>query len=240
MRYSEEKRLISDEIKINCNVGQHGEGHSTDTQLMKYIDIANIACGGHAGNIRSIRYYYDLANKFDVMMTAYLSYPDKVNAGKKKIDITINSLLNSLQEQYQRLRVGAVKFHGALAEEANKDKDLAKTLSNFLKKNRVHTLIAPQSSAIIPFCKNLGIDIMYEGVIERGYSYKDGKLDPVSKKKSNNKNDNIEDALDQYTELRNQGITIQKQLYPIKVDTVYIDSDSDIALDLVKELQDIS
>ena len=39
---------------INCDIGERGVAHSIDDKLMSMIDIANIACGGHAGNKESI------------------------------------------------------------------------------------------------------------------------------------------------------------------------------------------
>ena len=37
-------------MKINCDIGERGIDNLTDLALMKLIDIANIACGGHAGD----------------------------------------------------------------------------------------------------------------------------------------------------------------------------------------------
>lgn len=37
-------------LKINCDMGERGQAHPVDDQLMAMIDIANIACGGHAGD----------------------------------------------------------------------------------------------------------------------------------------------------------------------------------------------
>ena len=44
-------------LLVNCDLGERGIAHPIDDQLIKYIDIANIACGGHAGDQQSVDYY---------------------------------------------------------------------------------------------------------------------------------------------------------------------------------------
>ena len=63
---------------INCDIGERGIGHNIDDTLMSMIDIANIACGGHAGDVKSVEYYRKLAKQNGVKVTAHLSYPIKL------------------------------------------------------------------------------------------------------------------------------------------------------------------
>ncbi|MDX1294772.1 MAG: LamB/YcsF family protein, partial [Sulfurimonadaceae bacterium] len=100
---------------INCDIGERGVAHATDDALMEHIDIANVACGGHAGSHESVAYYLGLAEKFSVDVSAHLSYPDPENFGRKVMQIETPELLRSLDEQYALLsHVKCVKLHGAL------------------------------------------------------------------------------------------------------------------------------
>ena len=63
---------------INCDIGERGADHPQDRELMAYIHIANIACGGHAGDETSIEAFRALAEKHEVEVSAHLSYPDIV------------------------------------------------------------------------------------------------------------------------------------------------------------------
>lgn len=47
-------------LLINCDLGERGVAHPIDDRLVDYIDIANIACGGHAGDKASVDYYVNL------------------------------------------------------------------------------------------------------------------------------------------------------------------------------------
>ena len=221
---------------INCDIGERGLEHPIDDQLMHYIDIANIACGGHAGDKRSITHYGKLAVDFKVIITAHLSYPDKINFGRNKMAISYANLLDSLNEQYSLLPVGRVKFHGALYHEANNNPELAELLKEFLMQHQITTLIVPEQSLLI--CTN--INILYEGFIERGYQYSNEKLELIPRGQLGDVISDIPNALIQYKQLCNQNIIIQNIKHPLKVDTICIHSDSDIALDLAKSIRTLS
>ncbi len=221
---------------INCDIGERGTKHPIDDCLMQYIDIANIACGGHAGDKDSINHYCELARQYQILITAHLSYPDKINFGRNTMAIGISDLLDSLDQQYSLLPVGKIKFHGALYHQANNNPTLAKSLSAFLLKHKVNTLIVPEHSCMISLCSN--IEILYEGFIERGYNYQNGKLDLVPRGQAGAVINDVPTALAQYKQLCEQNIIIEDVIYPLKVDTICIHSDSALALNLAKSIHE--
>jgi 5-oxoprolinase (ATP-hydrolysing) subunit A len=81
---------------INCDLG---EGLSNDALLMPYLGSCNIACGGHAGNEQTIKETIRLAKKHQVKIGAHPSYPDLLNFGRLKMDITLELLKKSLSSQ---------------------------------------------------------------------------------------------------------------------------------------------
>ncbi len=78
---------------LNCDIGERGADHSIDDELMSYIDMANIATGGHAGDLISMHHYIDMAIKHDVTICAHIGYPDvpnfgRVNCPSKKVSLS--------------------------------------------------------------------------------------------------------------------------------------------------------
>ena len=55
-------------FEINCDVG---EGLDNETEIMSYIQSCSIACGGHTGDIDSMRKVVDMAMRNKVKMMNY-------------------------------------------------------------------------------------------------------------------------------------------------------------------------
>ena len=59
-----------------------GEGFAYDADIMPLIDIANIACGEHAGNLSTVQRTIAMAVNEGVAVCAHPSYPDRKNFGR--------------------------------------------------------------------------------------------------------------------------------------------------------------
>ena len=88
-------------MKLNCDLGEGLD--DIDKQVMPFIHMANIACGGHAGDNSSMARTVQLALEFSVTIGAHPSYPDRENFGRKSLSLPQHELLNSLIEQVQAL-----------------------------------------------------------------------------------------------------------------------------------------
>jgi UPF0271 protein len=223
-------------LKTNCDIGERGVAHPIDDQLMQYVDIANIACGGHAGDDSSIAYYQNLANKNNIMITAHLSYPDAANFGRIKMNISITNLINSLTEQYQRLPVGKIKFHGALYHEANTNDELAQALANWMQQQHISLVLTPADSLLANYAKQHKITVMAEAFIERGYQLNNGKLSLIPRGQAGAELDTITQALAQYQQIQNGTLLINSQHHPLIAQSACIHSDSAIALELARAI----
>jgi len=117
-------------IDLNCDLG---EGMPHDASLMEFISSANIACGGHAGDIDSVKRTVDLALTHGVAIGAHPSYPDRTNFGRKDLlDSVLQpeqlpalivaqvSLLQRICSEFGT-RIHHVKPHGALYNRAARD-----------------------------------------------------------------------------------------------------------------------
>lgn len=119
-------------IDINCDLG---EGGKEDVELLKWVSSCNIACGGHSGNLETIRKTIAMAHGNKVKIGAHPSYPDQANFGRKSMNMALPALRVSLYNQIQEIREEAqnqgmklhhVKPHGALYHDLKSDAGRAK------------------------------------------------------------------------------------------------------------------
>ena len=236
-------------IKINCDIGEREPDNQIDIQLMKYIDIANIACGGHAGDEETVAVFRTLAKKNNVDVAAHLSYPDRENFGRVSMDISIEGLKNSLDEQYQMMPdVKMVKFHGGLYNDCSADSVLAGHLCQWLVANGIERIITPDKSELAKAADASGLVVVPEVFAERRYDFNPETkcLSLVNRKKSyacihdcdeaveHSKNIVNDGFLNAVIELEDGSIKIEK--INIKAETICIHSDSEIALELALKL----
>ncbi len=223
---------------INCDIGERGVAHKIDDQLMEYIDIANIACGGHAGCEQSVKYYYSLAKKHDVRVSVHLSFPDQKNFGRVLMDIDDTTLLTSLDQQYKLLsEVKTLKLHGALYNEANINRSLAQLLMNWAKSVGIKAVLTPQNSEIAKFSDQ--IEVIHEVFLDRQYIYVDNVLALKSRKEPDALIIRTDEAVKQYKNFNNHFVVIDHQEYKIRADTGCIHSDSDNALKLMRAIKGV-
>ncbi len=125
-------------IEINCDLG---EGISDETEIISFIDVASIACGGHTGDAISIRKTLLLCQKLGKKAGAHPSYPDQENFGRKSMQLSPEALLQSIYAQIERysdiansleIPLDHIKFHGALYNDAASQAELADMLTDFL------------------------------------------------------------------------------------------------------------
>ncbi len=219
---------------INCDIGERGIAHEVDDALMTMIDIANIACGGHAGDQDSIAYYKKLAKQHHVKITAHLSYPDKANFGRKVLDISHDALLDSLDEQYALISdIKTVKFHGALYNEANVNIDLATVLLAWLEKNNINEILTPSNSLLNTL--NTKLNVLNEAFLDRSYWIKDDILQLTPRSLPHAVITDPEVALEQFKALQSG----QLHNIPLKVQTLCLHSDNTHALEILQAVQGV-
>jgi UPF0271 protein len=122
-------------IDLNCDMG---EGCGNDAELMKYVSSANIACGFHAGDRKTMRETVDLALANGVAIGAHPGYRDLENFGRRAMSLSPKEVLDIVVEQIAILNeicnesgatIHHVKPHGALYNQAARDKELAAAIA---------------------------------------------------------------------------------------------------------------
>lgn len=134
-------------IDLNADLGEADNADWTrnESEMLRYITSANIACGGHAGTRTSMQHMVRGAKTHGVVIGAHPSYPDKAHFGRKSLvlgeDITAENLKASLLEQITSLAeiaaeqdsfIAYVKPHGALYNDAVADAEKAELIAEVI------------------------------------------------------------------------------------------------------------
>ena len=230
---------------INCDIGEKGPLHEGDRQLMAFIQIANLACDGHAGDKETVAAFRALAAERGVGVAAHLSYPDKPNFGRTTMALPEADLLAALDAQLALLPgVKHVKLHGALYNDACRDARLADLLAGWLMRNNIGTLLAPADSEVAAAARRLGITVLREAFVDRRYGWDaaTGRF-RLADRAAGGVITDIAEALAQAEEIVTRGrVNVSgdpaKPVWKeIKADTLCIHSDSPIALELAPKLR---
>ena len=173
-------------LDINCDMG---EGMAGDESIMPFINSANIACGGHAGDEDSMRRTLQLCMQYGVAAGAHPSYPDRENFGRKEIQMADDELLDAVKRQIQELQKIAaglnttlvhVKPHGALYNVAAKNRSIAALIARAVREtNEDLVLVGLSGSHLVSEAKALGLKTCSEAFADRTYQ-DDGSLTPRS------------------------------------------------------------
>ncbi len=159
-----------------------GEGSPGEDELWPLITSANVACGGHVGDEHSMRNAARLARQHDVRLGAHPSYPDRENFGRKSLDLPPGALRASLVGQLNALRrfanVGHVKPHGALYNDAHKNRGLADAIVEAMREvDPAMAIVAPDRSQMAAAARDAGTRVIREAFADRRYE-PDGSLTP--------------------------------------------------------------
>ena len=214
-------------IDINCDMG---ENIGNDEELMLYITSANIACGFHAGDEVSMRQTARLAKKYRVALGAHPGWKDKEGFGRREMSLSSEDVEALVVYQIGALHAIAnaegvelrhVKPHGALYNQAAKDKELAVIIAKAVKSfSRELILVGLAGSALIEAGSQIGLRVANEGFADRNYN-PDGTL--VSRKHANAVIESPEEVARHAVELVEKGIHFAGRI--VRIDTLCLHGD---------------
>lgn len=229
-------------IDINADVG---EGLGNEAQLMPYISSCNIACGGHAGDIDTIKTVLELAVKHHVKVGAHPSFPDSLNFGRRVMEMSCVALYTSILEQIKMLvhvlddlhmPLHHVKPHGALYNLAAMDEKTANVIIEVMKTSMSHTkLYVPYNSVISDLAIKNNIPIVYEVFADRNYN---DDLTLVSRSERNAMIDDANAMFEHVSSMFFKGkVKTEAHNYKsIKAETFCIHGDNTRSVELLKAL----
>jgi UPF0271 protein len=165
-----------------------GELPDEPEALYACAHLANVACGGHAGDEASMRRAVALCIAHGTRVGAHPSYPDRAGFGRQPMEMAAGDLRASVAEQCARLREVAreagvtlayVKAHGALYHAARADADVAgAVLGGAIDAlGSGITIVGPPAGELLSAATRAGVRYAREGFADRA-TRPDGTLVP--------------------------------------------------------------
>lgn len=179
-------------IDLSCDLGEAATRADAETELQIFplITSANIACGGHTGDLDSMQQAVGRALEFGVAIGAHPSYPDRENFGRTSVTLPPEDLIASISEQITALRTVTqaaggglthVKPHGALYNDAHARRELAEQIITAVQRvDPEIALVCSPLSLMFAVAESHSMRTVAEGFGDRRYR-SDGSLVPRSR-----------------------------------------------------------
>ena len=223
---------------INCDMGE-ALSPNPDPEVMPLIDLANIACGGHAGNADTVKTTLTLAKQHQVNVGGHPSYPDQANFGRLSQTLTEAELHRTLIEQLNTFDIQAkllgmdlhhIKPHGALYLDMMRNADIFNSILNFCQAWSPNIPLMIQGGVRDDEYQQLAeqkkVPLLFEAFADRAY-LENGQLAPRSQPNSLYKN--AAEIVAQTQDF------IQQQ----KADTICFHSDNPASVEALKQLKQL-
>jgi UPF0271 protein len=228
-------------IDLNCDMGESFGQYKLgdDESVMPFITSANIACGFHAGDPLIMQKAIRLAKKYSVAIGAHPSWPDLQGFGRREMNLSaeeteafvlyqIGALAAFAKSEGAELR--HVKPHGALYNQAARDKILADAIARAVKNfDKDLILVGLAGSALIQSGLDLGLRVANEAFPDRRYN-SDGTL--ASRKQPKAILESPDEVAAHAVTLAKDGIDFSGQR--VKVDTLCLHGDNVHAVENAK------
>ena len=128
-------------MRVNADIGEaYGAWELADDEaIMEHIELANVACGFHAGDPMVMAETVRRAKRFGVEVGAHPSYPDLQGFGRRAMDMEPEELTAAVIYQCGALKgfldaegmaLTYVKPHGALYGAGARDETIARAVAD--------------------------------------------------------------------------------------------------------------
>ena len=173
-------------LDLNCDLGE-GEPPNRTRALMRWITSANVACGGHAGNLKTMEMCVRFGKQHGVRLGAHPGSWNRNDFGRGHVQIApaeLELLLLHQVSAFDRIArangmcLHHVKLHGALYHASEEDENLAKvyvgTVQRFWPRAKIYARAGGQVARI---ARHLNVRVWEEAFADRAYR-DDGSLVP--------------------------------------------------------------
>jgi UPF0271 protein len=178
-----------DSIDLNSDLGE-GYGPwrmGDDAAMLALVTSANVACGGHASDPETMFETLTAARAEGVVVGAHPGYPDREGFGRRQLPYSAAECERFVAAQIgalrgvaalARTRVSYVKAHGALANLACDDLDVATAIARASAAvDRTMPILAISCTVLEDVARNMGLEVYSEIFADRGYQ-PNGRLVP--------------------------------------------------------------
>lgn len=164
-------------VFLNIDLGELAD---EPEELYALATIANVACGGHAGDEASMRHAATLCQRHRTKLSAHPSYPDREGFGRRSLAMEPALLYEALVDQCEAfaavakalgVRVHFAKLHGALYHDASANEALAAAALDGITSAFPNgpTIIGPPEGALLEAARARGLGYAREGFADRRY-----------------------------------------------------------------------
>lgn len=240
--------LPRDTVDLNCDLGESYGAYliGRDSELLKLVSSANIACGFHAGDPSVMRRTVRLCLENGVAIGAHPGLPDLQGFGRREMKITpeeaydltlyqIGALDAFVRAEGGELR--HVKPHGALYNMAAVNKRLADAIADAISRFAPGLkLYALSGSELVDAARAKGLSVASEVFADRRYR-PDGTLVPRSEPDAVIQG--TEDAKQQVLRMVREGAVVASDGTEVQIqaDTVCLHGDGPHAVEFAAGLR---
>ena len=235
-------------VDLNCDMGESFGAWTigTDAEMMDYVSSVNVACGFHAGDASVIRKTVETAIAKNLHVGAHPSFPDLQGFGRREMNLPPNEIFDIVLYQVAALKgiceasggkLHHVKPHGALYNQAAKDRIIAEAIASAVKAIDANlVLYGLSNSFLITEAESLGLKTASEVFADRTYQA-DGTLTPRSE--SNALIEKTEQSITQVLQMikSNTVTAANGETVSIKAETVCIHGDGAHALEFARTIR---
>jgi len=236
------------ELDLNCDMG---EGFSIyqagdDLGLLGSVTSANIACGFHAGDPRSMAATVKAAVAREVSIGAHPSFPDLQGFGRREMSVSPDEAYEMVVYQIGALKgftdaagvpLRHVKAHGALYNMAARDAVLSTAICRAVRDVDASLVVfALAGSVTVDVARDMGLRVASEVFADRSYQ-DDGSL--TSRRQPGAMITDLQQSIDQVLAMVQQGYVraVSGKEVPLQADTLCVHGDQPGALAFAQGLR---
>lgn len=238
-------------IDLNCDMGEGFGAYKLgmDTDVIRHISSANIACGWHAGDPLVMDRTVKMAKERGVGVGAHPGYPDRIGFGRRNLDCTAEEVRNYVVYQVGALRAFCrvhgvklqhVKPHGALYLTAVADETVARAVAEAIVSVDPSLLYVALAGAkgktMRRIGQEVGLKVVYEAFPDRAYTA-EGTL--VSRLRPGAVIKDPTTVAERALRMAREGVVIAEDGTEIdlEVQTLCVHGDTPTAVDLVRNIR---
>lgn len=178
-------------IDFNCDLGE-GEASALTEALCRHVTSINVACGGHAGDLASMRHCIGLAARFQLRLGAHPGLPGHFGRGPvtrspSELATLIFDQVTGLRERMNesvasgavRVPLRHVKLHGSLYPHAEDHPEAAEAFAAVLASRFPGVAAVGMPGRAVESACRQRVPFLAEGFLDRAYRA-DGSLVPRS------------------------------------------------------------
>lgn len=236
-------------VDLNADLGESFGAYTIgmDSEVLRYITSANIACGYHAGDPLVMQKTVELAKSRGTAPGAHPGFPDLMGFGRRNMKISpaeakayIKYQVGALQAftKAAGVKLQHVKPHGAFYNMAAVDDKLAIAICEGIAEvDDSLIMLGLAGSAHIRAAKAVGLKAASEVFADRGYM-EDGTLVPRSQPGAMVHDREL--AIARTVKMVTEGTveTITGKIIPIQADSICVHGDNPDAIGFVKDIRE--